>query len=133
MFRLQKSGRLTLVDSTLVATTIYTMLVLDLQPWFFDRVEKILRNFFWAGSEEARGGQCKVLAWKAFVRLRNLAGSESRISACSILLGSGWNWWTGSGRGMGFKFSIPYDAEQLFLSAIDCRIGNGERLRFWLD
>ena len=43
---LQKSGRLTLVDSMLVATAIYPMIVLDLPPWFFVRINKILRNFF---------------------------------------------------------------------------------------
>ena len=46
---LQKNGRLILVDSTLVATAIYPMLMLNLPPWFFQRVDKILRSFFWTG------------------------------------------------------------------------------------
>ena len=57
---LKRSGRLILMDSTLTATPVYHMLALDLPPWFFQCVDKLLRGFFWSASTEARRGQCII-------------------------------------------------------------------------
>ena len=43
---LEKSGRTILIDSTLTATAVYHMLSLDLPPWFFEAMNKLLRGFF---------------------------------------------------------------------------------------
>ena len=33
----------------------------------------------------------------------------------------------------GLQFSIPAEAEQLFLAATECILGDGQKLRFWYD
>ena len=33
----------------------------------------------------------------------------------------------------GLSFSIPRDAESMFLAAVDCTLGNGEAFKFWSD
>jgi hypothetical protein len=47
---LERSGRLVLLDSTLAATPIYHMLSLDLPPWFFNCLNKLLKGFFWSAA-----------------------------------------------------------------------------------
>jgi hypothetical protein len=53
---LERSGRLVLVNSTLSATPIHHMLALDLPPWFFSCVDKMLRGFFWSVAMEEKKG-----------------------------------------------------------------------------
>lgn len=60
---LRRVGRLVLINSTLTATAIYLMLVLDLPPWFLACIDKLCRGFFWCGHGEAKGGSCLV-NWK---------------------------------------------------------------------
>jgi hypothetical protein len=36
------------------------MTAFPLYKWAIKRIDKIIRNFLWQGSEEARGGHCLV-------------------------------------------------------------------------
>jgi hypothetical protein len=54
---LSREGRR--VCAVMTAFVVYQLLALDLDPWFFRAVDKLCRNFFWAGSADAQsGGWC---------------------------------------------------------------------------
>jgi hypothetical protein len=55
---LNKTGRLTLINSMLYAMVLYHMTVFPLSKWAIKKINKIRRNFLWHGSDEARGGNC---------------------------------------------------------------------------
>jgi hypothetical protein len=48
------------MNSKLATSQIYHMLSLDLPPWFFNTVNKLVRGFFWLAMTEARNGHCVV-------------------------------------------------------------------------
>jgi hypothetical protein len=60
---LNKTGRLTLINSALSTVVLYQMTVFPLSKWAIKNIDKIRRDFPWHGSEEARGGKCLV-NWK---------------------------------------------------------------------
>lgn len=110
--------------------------MLDLPPWFFKKVDRILQSFFWAGSLETRCAQCAV-AWKTVCTPKALGGlGVKNLRTLNQALRMRWRWLelTDDERPWhGLNFTIPQQAEHLFLAALDCRVGNGERLRFWFD
>lgn len=59
---MDKARRLVIVLSVLCVTPIHAMMALDVPPKVITSVIKICRGFLWAGSADARGGQCAV-AW----------------------------------------------------------------------
>lgn len=50
---MDKSGRLTLVQSVLAAMSIHTLMALDVPPQILAAIDKICRSFLWAGKAEA--------------------------------------------------------------------------------
>jgi hypothetical protein len=68
---LNKSGRLTLVNSVLSAVVLYHMTVSPLSKWVIKKIDKIRRNFLWHGSDDARRGHCLV-NWKIVQRPKKL-------------------------------------------------------------
>jgi hypothetical protein len=57
---LNKSGRLTMVNSMLSTVVLYHMTVFPLSKWTIKRIDRIRRNFLWLGAEAARGGHSHV-------------------------------------------------------------------------
>jgi hypothetical protein len=57
-----KEGQAVYVQAVMTASVIYHLMALDLEPWFFQAVDKIRRGFLWAGSGDTSGGNCAV-AW----------------------------------------------------------------------
>jgi hypothetical protein len=57
---LNKTGRLTLINSVLSAVVIYHMNIFPLSKWTIKKIDRIRRNFLWHGSKEARNGNCLV-------------------------------------------------------------------------
>jgi hypothetical protein len=57
-----REGHAVYVQAVLTASVINHLMALDLDPWFFQAVDKLRRGFFWADSTEANGGSCAV-AW----------------------------------------------------------------------
>jgi hypothetical protein len=57
---LNKSGRLTLVNSVLSSVVVYHMMVFSLSKWAIKRIDKIRCNFLWNGFEEPQRGHCIV-------------------------------------------------------------------------
>jgi hypothetical protein len=60
---MNKSGRLTLIKSTISAMTIYASICIGFLPWMHKALDKIMKAFLWVGSDEVQGGKC-LLAWK---------------------------------------------------------------------
>jgi hypothetical protein len=59
---LARLGRITLTKPVLMATTIYHATAIPLSKWAHDKINKIARNFIWAGddAENASGGHTLV-------------------------------------------------------------------------
>ena len=133
---LERSGRLVLLDSTLTATPVYHMLSLDLPQWFFNSVNKILKGFFWSAATEARRGQC-VVAWDMVCSPKELGGlGVKNLKLMNHALRMRWRWMQLVDRDkpwQGLDFTIPDEAEQVFLTATKCELGNGLSLNFWRD
>jgi hypothetical protein len=133
---LERSGRLILVNSTLVATPVYHMLSLDLPPWFFNCVNKLLRGFFWSAAMEARRGQC-VVAWDSICSPKHLGGlGVKNLRLLNLALRTRWRWHERAEEDKpwkGLRFSLPEEAEEIFTTGLHCTLGDGQRLRFWQD
>jgi hypothetical protein len=133
---LECSGRLVLVNSTLTATPVYHMLSLDLPPWFFKCANKLIKGFFWSAAMEARSGQC-IVAWDSVCTPKSLGGlGVKNLRLLNLALRIRWRWmefgeddkpW------QGLSFRIQDEAEELFQTAVECRLGDGHRLKFWTD
>jgi hypothetical protein len=59
---LSKPGRKILVQFVLTGMMIYVAMALDFPAWAYKAINKLRRNFFWRGRNEAKGGHCHV-AW----------------------------------------------------------------------
>lgn len=64
---IQRPGRLVLVKLVVAARSIHQLMVLDVQAWVFEEIDKWMMSFFWAGKEHANSGQCLV-AWDTICR-----------------------------------------------------------------
>lgn len=133
---LKKSGRLVYLNSKLAATPIYHMLSLDLPPWFFNVVNKLLRGFFWSAATEARRGQC-VVAWETVCTPKDLGGlGVKNLRLLNHALRMRWRWmeladvdkpWKGLG------FVLSEESKDMFQSCVKHELGNGNKLEFWTD
>jgi hypothetical protein len=48
---MHRSGRLTLIKSTLAAMPVYTSIAMRLSKWLTNSMQKIMRSFLWSGTE----------------------------------------------------------------------------------
>jgi hypothetical protein len=133
---MKKSGRLIYLNSKLAATPIYHMLSLDLPPWFFGTINKLLRGFFWSATTEARKGHC-VVAWNAVCAPKDLGGlGIKNLNLLNHALRMRWRWMEMSGEDkpwVGLNFKINNEAEEMLQACVKCEVGNGQRFRFWTD
>jgi hypothetical protein len=53
---MNKTGRFTLIKTTLTAMPIYTPINLELQIWLLKGMTKLMKGFLWSGTEVAQGG-----------------------------------------------------------------------------
>ena len=89
---LRHAGRLVLINSTLTATAIYPMLVLDLLQWFLACIDKLCRGFLWRGYEEAKGGSCLV-NWKLVCTTKEFGGlGVKNLKVMNNALMLKWSW-----------------------------------------
>jgi hypothetical protein len=89
---MHKSGRLTLIKSTLTAIPIHTTISLELPAWVRKTLAKIMRRFLWTGTESVQGGKCAV-AWNLVQRSTSLSGlgiPDLRLMGMSLRLR--WLW-----------------------------------------
>jgi hypothetical protein len=73
---MHKSGRLTLIKSTLAAVLIHSALCLELPAWVRKALVKIMHVFLWTGNEAVQSGKCAV-AWASLT-----SGSWGCPSGC---------------------------------------------------
>jgi hypothetical protein len=70
---LHKSGRTTLIKSTLAAVPVHTSIGLELPPWVHKTLIKLMRSFLWTGSDTMQSGKC-VVAWGSVQRPLSVGG-----------------------------------------------------------
>jgi hypothetical protein len=64
---MHRSGRLTLIKTTLSAIPVYTSISLCLPQWLRKALQKVMKHFLWMGTEEVQGWKCLV-AWSRIQR-----------------------------------------------------------------
>ncbi|KAM3312047.1 hypothetical protein ACQJBY_032196 [Aegilops geniculata] len=133
---LRRAGRLILVNSTLTATSIYLMLVLDLPAWFISCIDKNMRGFFWCGHDEAKGGICLV-NWKLVCTPKIYGGlGVHNLALLNQDLLLKWCWYekvADEKPWNGLNLDLPIDAEGIFNAGLQCSLGNGSSFRYWTD
>ncbi|CAM0949891.1 unnamed protein product [Alopecurus aequalis] len=133
---LTKDGRLIYVQSVMMASVIYQLMALDLEPWFFKAVDKLRRGFLWVGREEARGGNCLV-AWSAVCQPKSVGGlGLHNLRWLNAALRTRWIWLQRSGEERswaGLQFQVLPEAKAMFNASVRISVGSGERIVFWED
>jgi hypothetical protein len=133
---LNKTGRLTLVNSVLSSIVLHHMTVFPLSKWAIKQIDKIMRNFLWTGSEKARGGN-SLVNWKRIQRPRKLGGlGILELNKFNQALRVRWQWlkWTDANKPWGQMYIPQSRAEDaLFRACTAITVGNGQGTKFWLD
>jgi hypothetical protein len=71
---------------------IYLVMALDLSQWAHKAFDKIQRNYYWRGHQEANGGHC-LMAWDTVCRPIELGGlGISNLRNLSWALRVCWLW-----------------------------------------
>ncbi|CAL4948509.1 unnamed protein product [Urochloa decumbens] len=89
---MNKSGRLTLVKSTLSTMPIYLTMSDKLPPWVIKQLDSIRRNFLWTGQDKAVRGK-NVVAWPTVCRPTAYGGlGVIDLKLTGIALRTRWLW-----------------------------------------
>jgi hypothetical protein len=70
---MNRSGRLELIKSMLLAMAIHVSIYMGLPSWVIKVLEKIFKVFLYTGTKVVQGGKC-LLAWKKVQRPHCLGG-----------------------------------------------------------
>jgi hypothetical protein len=131
---LTKQGRVAYVQVIMTASVIYQLLALDLDPWFFDAVDKLRRGFFWAGRAETRGGSCLV-AWDKVCRSKSIGGlGFHNLRMLNATLHAKWIWLQktdGDRPWSRMTFAVKSHAAAIFHASVSITVGDGSTLLFW--
>jgi hypothetical protein len=153
---LSKRGRLTLVNSTLTSMPIFFMSTFILPSWVIKEIDKIRRNFLWHGHKENTiGRHVNLVAWATMTMPKKLGGLGVMDLATmnkALMTKNMWHW-------LSKKYNWPLhmlrthdlhirpwlqrqvtpfwkslkEIEPFFLISTRFNIGNGQRVRFWID
>jgi hypothetical protein len=52
---MNRTGRLTLIKTTLLAMPLYTAINVEIPPWLIKGMTKLMKGFLWSGTEVAQG------------------------------------------------------------------------------
>jgi hypothetical protein len=63
---LNKSGSLTLADSTRGAIPVHISMALKVASWATEAIDTLIRGLFWCGMEVDSGGKCVVALINAY-------------------------------------------------------------------
>jgi hypothetical protein len=124
------------VQAVMTASVIYHLMALDLEPWFFQAVDKLRRGFFWAGCADANGGNCtvarhqvcqpKVLGGLGFHNLRHL----------NTALRTRWIWLQKTDTAKlwcDLELGASVHSRALFNASVVVSIGSGTSIKCWVD
>jgi hypothetical protein len=133
---LTKDGRVAYVQAVMTASVIYQLLALDIDPWFIDAVDRLRRDFLWAGKPGARGGCCLV-AWHKVCQPKHLGGLGFHdLRKLNAALRARWLWFQKTDLTKpwsGLSLRVVPDAVAVFNASIKITIGDGARVVFWED
>jgi hypothetical protein len=133
---LNRTGRLTLVNSVLSSVVTYHMIVSPLSKWAIRRIDKIRHNFLWHGSKEERKGHCLV-NWRWVQLPRKLAGLGILDLAKfnrDLWLRLQWRKWKSMHKPwVHLPVHQSVEKHALLCACTDISLGNGERVQFWHD
>jgi hypothetical protein len=130
------AGRRAIVTSVLTSQAIYPLTSLEVPAEPLQAITKIIRSFFWAGTEKATGGKCKV-NWTAVCRPTYLGGlGILNMDKFGRALRLRWPWlaWTSPDKPwVGMENPCNDDDMELFHSLTKVTIGDGMKASFWYD
>jgi hypothetical protein len=120
----------------MMASVIYQLMALDIEPWFFKAVDCLRRGFLWSGKPDARGGCCLV-AWHSICQPKALGGLRFHdLRKLNAALRACWLWFQRSGMARpwtGISFTVGPEASAIFKASIRITLGDGSRTLFWDD
>lgn len=97
-------------------------------------MEKMMRRFLWAGSQELHGGKCKV-AWTKVarpVKIGRLGVRNLELFARALRLRWLWYEWTAPDKPwIGMELPVDHSDRALFAAATRVQVNNGENASFW--
>jgi hypothetical protein len=64
---IHRSGRATLIKSTLAVVLVHTTIGIELPPWVRKALIKFMRSFLWTDIDMVQSGKC-ALAWSTVQR-----------------------------------------------------------------
>jgi hypothetical protein len=70
---MNRSGRLTLVKTTLCAIPLYTAFNVELPPWLLKAMNKLMKDFLWSDTKVVWSGKCLV-SWNKVQRPLEMGG-----------------------------------------------------------
>lgn len=130
---LNRTGRLTLINSVLTAITTFFLTCFAMDKWAIKKLDKYRRNFLWAGDEETSGSKCLV-NWKQCCSLKSLGGLGIKELTCySRALRLRWCWFEWDDTDRPWRGSrIPCNAidRDLFSACTKIILGNGQKANF---
>jgi hypothetical protein len=129
-------ARLLLVKHVLSAMHIFQLLVIDPPVWLLKVIDKLRRGFLWNNDEFAPGSPCLV-SWDTVCRPRELGGlGIPNLQRVGTALRVRWLWqdWTELDKPwQGLPITTDVKVQNLFNAAVKFIVGNGNRIKFWLD
>jgi hypothetical protein len=120
----------------MMASVVYQLMVLDLEPWFLQAVDKLRRGFLWARCEDASCGSCAV-AWHLVCQPKYLGGlGLHNLRLLNTALRAKWLWLSKTDQARpwhGLDVEVLKDSKALFQAFMNITIGTGTRILFWED
>jgi hypothetical protein len=117
-----------------MSVSVYQVLALDLDPWFFKAVDKLRQGFLWAGSDNAKGGSCAV-AWRLVFQPKSLGGLGLHdLRRMNVALHTRWLWFNKVDNlkpWAGLDVSVGKDYVALFNASVHTDLGDGASTIFW--
>lgn len=128
------SGRKELIKSVLSALPVYLHIAMRVPKSFITEMERIMRRFLWAGTEDLRGGKCKV-QWTKMARPVKYGGLGIRnMQLFSRALRLRWLWyeWNVPAKAwLGSELPVDELDRTLFMAATKVSVRNGKKAKFW--
>jgi hypothetical protein len=88
---MNRGGRAILVQSTLLAMLVHSLMSLDFPPKTLEAFTKICRAFLWKGRRQVNGGHCLVV-WDKVTAPKSVGGLAPNLRLLNLVLCCHWAW-----------------------------------------